>query len=135
MDSECEGSLVCGQMNCLNETSQYCCAKICSNDSDCLNQECNTDVGQCRLDSYNTDWSKCSQHSPCSAGEGDCDDDSDCEGSYVCGTDNCQNEQTYLDCCQRDIYKGGEIYRYGVAQKAIREKKISWFITMKDHQC
>ena len=106
MDSECEGSLVCGQMNCANITLQHCCTKTCNNDYDCLNQECNTDVNLCRIDSYSTDWSKCSQDSLCTEGEGDCDEDSECEGSFVCGTDNCANGSTFLDCCQQEIYKG-----------------------------
>ena len=40
----------------------------------------------------------CSEEGPCKVGEGDCDRDSDCEGSLVCGTDNCPwgDED---DCC------------------------------------
>ena len=35
MDSECEGSLICGQMNCANSNLDHCCAKTCNDDSDC----------------------------------------------------------------------------------------------------
>ena len=114
MDSECEGSLVCGHMNCANNTLRPCCTKTCNNDSDCLNQECNTDIDQCRLDSYSTDWSKCSQDSPCADGEGDCDEDSGCEGLLVCGIDNCANETPFMDCCEHEIYKGEKYLRIGI---------------------
>ena len=99
LDSECEGALVCGHKNCANSTRQHCCTKSCNNDRDCSNQECDTDIDQCRLDSYNTDWSKCSQDSPCSDGEGDCDNDGDCEGSLVCGKDKCGSGPSNMDCC------------------------------------
>ena len=36
-------------------------------------------------------------------GEGDCDSDTDCEGSLICGRDNCQdfnsNAHYLMDCC------------------------------------
>ena len=35
---------------------------------------------------------------PCAMGQGDCDDDSECEGSLVCGHMNCVNN-TITDCC------------------------------------
>ena len=108
-DSECEGSLVCGQMNCANNTATHCCTKTCHDDSECYNQECNTGVNQCRLDSYSTDWSLCSQASPCSDGQGDCDLDSECQGSLVCGSDNCLNGPTGMDCCRQEIYTGNEL--------------------------
>ena len=98
LDSQCEGLLVCGHMNCMNSSISDCCTQRCNNDSDCLNQECN-DSYQCRLDSYSTDWSKCSQASPCADGEGDCDHHTDCEGVLVCGNDNCANGATGMDCC------------------------------------
>ena len=104
-DSECEGSLVCGSNNCANSTLQHCCTKTCSNDSDCLNLECNKDQSQCRLDSYSTNWSKCSQDSPCADGEGDCDDDTDCEGALLCGNDRCLSGPTSMDCCMGKFLK------------------------------
>ena len=101
-DTECEGSLVCGHMNCLNNNFTDCCTQPCNDDSDCPNQECNTEISKCRLDSYNTDWSKCSLDSPCAAGEGDCDHDADCEGTLFCGNDNCENRTAGMDCCVDD---------------------------------
>ena len=35
---------------------------------------------------------------PCHEGQGDCDDDSECEGSLICGQMNCINS-TVTDCC------------------------------------
>ena len=104
-DLECEGSLVCGSNNCANGPYYYfdCCTRMCNNDMDCLNQECNTEKNQCRLDSYSTDWSLCSQESRCTVGEGDCDHDEDCDDSLICGTANCVNGPTGLDCCARKI--------------------------------
>ena len=102
-DNECEGSLVCGQLNCvMNNTILDCCTSTCHDDSDCNNQECNVDINQCRLDSYSTAWSNCSQASPCAHGEGDCDHDNDCEGASTCGNDNCGSGPIGLDCCIDD---------------------------------
>ena len=108
--SDCVGSLVCGNDNCeAGPRGLDCCTSTCHNDSDCINQECNNGNNHCRLDSYSSDWSKCNHESQCAFGEGDCDDDSDCEGSFVCGTDNCVNGPPFLDCCENSenkIYKG-----------------------------
>ena len=48
-DTECEGSLVCGQMNCLNSTISDCCTQPCNMDSDCKSGECIAGNKQCRL--------------------------------------------------------------------------------------
>ena len=48
-DAECEGSLVCGQMNCLNSTISDCCTQPCNMDSDCKSGECIAGNKQCRL--------------------------------------------------------------------------------------
>ena len=79
----------------------------CNNDFDCMYQECHNN--QCRLDSYSTDWSLCSQESPCTEGEGDCDSDLECVSSLVCGTDNCAHGPSSMDCCK--IYNGN-VYLY-----------------------
>ena len=114
-DSDCQGHLLCGNDNCNFGPSWLdCCVMTCRNDSDCLNQECIADTKQCRLDSYSTDWSKCSLDSPCGAGEGDCDEDSGCEGLLVCGIDNCANETPFMDCCEHEIYKGEKYLRIGI---------------------
>ena len=102
-DSQCVDLLVCGTDNCKNGPRGLdCCTSTCHNDSGCSNQECITDAGQCRLDSYSTDWSKCSLDSPCADGEGDCDQHIDCEGALLCGNDNCASGPTGMDCCTDD---------------------------------
>ena len=99
-DAHCAGLLVCGTDNCESGPRGLdCCTSTCCNDSDCLNQECNTATNQCKLDSYSTDWSKCSQVTPCADGEGDCDHHTDCEGTLLCGNDNCASGPTEMDCC------------------------------------
>merc|ERR550539_274600 len=54
------------------------------------------------------DWNCCSDASPCMLGGGDCDDDSQCEGDLVCGSDNCLSDFSSTgsnwvegaDCCK-----------------------------------
>ena len=50
-----------------------------------------------------TDQCLCRQNdfcakTPCGVGQGDCDDDTECKGSLVCGHMNCMNS-TVTDCC------------------------------------
>ena len=46
------------------------------------------------------DWSCCTVENPCGIGEGDCDNDNQCIGYLVCGTDNCGSEfASQMDCC------------------------------------
>jgi len=51
----------------------------------------------------NSDWGFCSASAPCSAAQGDCDDDSHCKGSLKCGKNNCKdfhaNARSSADCC------------------------------------
>ena len=44
----------------------------------------------------------CNESNLCHAGEGDCDNDSDCYGHLTCGTDNCMGWTFSLndDCCE-----------------------------------
>ena len=37
----------------------------------------------------------------CKEGEGDCDDDAECEGDLVCGINNCAWNSTFDDCCAK----------------------------------
>ena len=99
-DTECQGALVCGQLNCPNSSITDCCTHTCNNDTDCTSGECNIENSQCRLNSGTIDWSKCSQESLCADGEGDCDNDSDCEGRLHCG--KCVNGPAGMDCCTND---------------------------------
>ena len=45
----------------------------------------------------------CSKKNPCSAGQGDCKNDEDCEGDLICGQDNCDDKFTWdnADCCKK----------------------------------
>ena len=101
-DNECEGSLVCGHLNCANSSITDCCTHTCSNDYDCISGECHVEHNQCRLNSNTIDWSKCSPDSPCTDNEGDCDHDTDCSEALICGTDNCANGPAGMDCCTYD---------------------------------
>ena len=44
---------------------------------------------------------------PCGEGQGDCDDDNECEGSLVCGHRNCMNT-TITDCCTQPCSNDNE---------------------------
>ena len=96
LDSQCEGSLVCGHMNCMNSTITDCCTQSCSNDTECTSGDCNMEYNQCYL------WSDCSPDAPCAYGEGHCDDHTDCDGTLLCGNDNCASGPTGMDCCTDD---------------------------------
>ena len=99
-DSECDGSLVCGSDNCAFGTPGIgCCTRQCNDHSDCTSGECNAEHSQCRLNSDTVDWSWCSQDDPCNDGEGDCDNDGECDGLLVCGNDKCGSGPPTMDCC------------------------------------
>ena len=46
----------------------------------------------------------CTSSNICALGEGDCDSDSECDGSLVCGVDNCLpvfgHSPSSFDCCK-----------------------------------
>ena len=110
-DIDCEGALVCGQENCAVGLPDIgCCTQPCNNDSDCFSGECIDDYNLCRLNSDTIDWSRCSQDLPCADGEGDCDHHLECEGTLLCGNDNCAVGPSGMDCCEMEIYTG-EQYR------------------------
>ena len=45
-------------------------------------------------------WACCTALYPCELGEGDCDNDGECVGSLVCGTNNCGGIfESSADCC------------------------------------
>ena len=48
----------------------------------------------------------CDPSQPCGLGEGDCDDDDDCQGSLVCGSNNCDQSLFWskADCCEEGKY-------------------------------
>ena len=49
----------------------------------------------------------CTKANPCTEGDGDCDNDAECQGILVCGTDNCptkspfDNPRNTDDCCMK----------------------------------
>ena len=67
-----------------------------------------SDIAEDCIGSPSTDWNCCSDAFPCMLGGGDCDDDSQCAGNLVCGSDNCRrdfsssnsNWMTGADCCR-----------------------------------
>eukprot|EP00121_Abeoforma_whisleri_P011094 Awhi_evm1s10234 len=90
-NSHCKGDLVCGYNNCQwTEGSTFdCCTRKCASDA-------SSHSGSC-----------CTTSDPCKIGEGDCDDDNDCEGDLVCGFNNCEsefnwgNDKSTWDCCTK----------------------------------
>ena len=104
-DSECDGSLVCRTDNCaMGPPGMGCCTKQCNGHSDCTSGECNVEHSQCRLNSDTVDWSRCSQDSPCTDGEGDCDNDGECQGLLVCGNAKCLKGPSTMDCCIGELF-------------------------------
>ena len=52
----------------------------------------------------------CSPSNQCGPNQGDCDSDSECSGSLVCGTDNCKAPfPSDADCCTGNSRKNGDI--------------------------
>ena len=48
----------------------------------------------------NDTWACCTALQPCELGGGDCDNDGECAGNLVCGTDNCGGIfASSADCC------------------------------------
>ena len=89
---DCLGSLVCGSNNCrrINQDLQDYphWVDCCVYERELYSQSCSADY-------------------PCPLGQGDCDsggDGDDCEGSLVCGTDNCRDfssaAASWTDCCK-----------------------------------
>merc|ERR1719318_477414 len=76
---QCIGSLVCGYNNCAWGGTDDCCKHM-----------------RCK----GKDDGCCTKDKPCDEGEGDCDDDTECRGSLVCGKDNCPWGDDD-DCCKR----------------------------------
>jgi len=109
IDDECAGDLVCGKNNCLRNGSGF------NKKSDCCAIPRVEGFGNLNCDPMNlptwltTDEDKndvlkecCSEEFPCGYGQGDCDMDSECEGSLTCGNDNCGPDffDSRTDCCE-----------------------------------
>merc|ERR1712133_90813 len=107
-DDECSGDLVCGTNNCITTgtdfTPQADCCELPSTpgfgNPNCLpsaipefaitHKQRNGHLKEC-----------CSEEHPCGVGEGDCDNDNECEGELTCGKNNCANfPSPRADCCE-----------------------------------
>ena len=78
----------------------------CTTDIDCSpGMICDGSKSYCRLKSDNTDGTLCAGII-CREGEGGCRSDSECDGSLVCGTDNCAIGTPGMACCSGD----GNVY-------------------------
>ena len=73
----------------------------CTTDIDCLSgMVCDGSKNYCRLKSDNSEDTFCMGR-VCKKGEGGCRSDSECDGSLVCGSDNCAFGTTGIGCCTR----------------------------------
>jgi len=84
LDAECDGTLVCGNNNCQDFDSTVASGKDCCRDA--------------------FDWNHCSTDNLCGEGQGDCDSDAECDGTLVCGNNNCHyfasDVASGKDCCR-----------------------------------
>ena len=102
-NSECKEGLVCGINNCKQFSLSFhekddCCEKPLTSST--------TFLPKARCQGRNVDKGKCcSTGNPCEEGEGDCENDSECSGSLVCGINNCKQFGQFFhskdDCCER----------------------------------
>ena len=60
---------------------------------------------RCSSGSFEETRECCSIQNPCVEGAGDCDEDDECEGDLVCGSNNCGAEFTWgsADCCEKKV--------------------------------
>ena len=59
-----------------------------------------SDIKSCTLSNGYDSGSCCTPDHPCDLGEGDCDEDDDCLGDYICGFDICESPfPDGHDCC------------------------------------
>lgn len=84
--SDCSGNLICGNNN---------CPKGWGKTKDCCDKPgkptCNGKWHNC-----------CTSEKKCGLGDGDCDNDEDCDGDLVCGTNNCPASWGETkDCCKK----------------------------------
>ena len=60
---------------------------------------------ECTLSNGYATGECCQPDHLCDVGEGDCDRDADCDGDYICGTNNCGSPfPGSHDCCTRGNY-------------------------------
>ena len=84
----------------------------CKEDHKCGIDNCRSSLGfQSQFDCcYSIEEDFCTLENSCSVDEGDCDTDDVCQGSLVCGLNNCPGYLNYdsaVDCCFKEMV-GGE---------------------------
>jgi len=107
----CKGSLVCGTNNCKKFGAYYhekddCCespfSPLISKPVKVSDAEVFSLTKRCRGRNFN-DRGCCSSENPCVEGEGDCENNKDCNGDLVCGNNNCKDFDSFFhekdDCC------------------------------------
>merc|ERR1719412_2354703 len=104
IDSDCAGSLVCGNNNCKQFGSFFhekddCCVKPEPIPAPVKPRTCkgrNFSPRPC-----------CTPENPCPEGQGDCEIDGDCAGTLVCGNNNCKQFGSFFhpkdDCCVKPV--------------------------------
>merc|ERR1739838_611080 len=105
-DGDCAGSLVCGTDNCGSpfQDTHDCCYEETGCDAASFTASGCAEGTNCLLDNGRMSGTCCTSEFLCLEGEGDCDDDGDCAGSLVCGTDNCGSPfQDTHDCCMAEV--------------------------------
>ena len=76
------------------------------------------------------DWEykNCSSSSPCSLGEGNCDNDNQCRKGLVCGTDNCRDYSQHAhgdaDCCIRGTNSQNKLAMLGRCVSQLLVEKL-----------
>jgi len=110
-DDECAGDMVCGTNNCLQKRRNE---KLFTPQADCCelprvegqgNPNC-LPSGLPEFAEYKSQKNQflkecCTEEDPCGVGEGDCDNDNECEGDLTCGRNNCDNfPSPKADCCE-----------------------------------
>ena len=75
----------------------------------------------------------------CKEGEGDCSFDSECEGSLVCGHNNCANN-TLQHCCAQPCYNDSDCVTSGEcdtvhSQCQVNSDTIDWSKCSQDSPC
>merc|ERR1712106_808107 len=73
----------------------------------------------------------CSFENPCVEGEGDCEQDNDCNGDLVCGNNNCKAFGSFFhpkdDCCIKPMVTSVEaVTRPAFPNRAFPRSEMQW---------
>jgi len=98
---------------------------ISKKDQNILNIESFAKVGLFYSDELcNGDDSCCTPTNRCGIFEGDCDDDEDCLGGLVCGSNNCKGMGLFDDCCALKDEDEEELEELGLTPAYERAKNV-----------